>query len=313
MSLAYRSSAISHSSVHRASGESFIGSTNGKSMTMALGVWHRFRCQFFAILVPLLATPALGQNSLVKNVELCDGIGGSPVDLQIEACSALIKSGAVKPHGLAVAHNNRGNAHIKKGNYDSAIQDFEESLKINPSYAKALNNRGAAYQKKGEYDRSIADFDQAIKLDPSYASALANRAESYLYKSEYERAARDYDEVYRLQPTWAVARNGRCWAHAIIGNLQLALTDCNEALRLEPNIAATFDSRGLVYLKMGRWDAAIADYDAALRVDPKQVGSLYGRGVAKLKKGDPNGKVDIASALAMDANIPRDFARYGVD
>ena len=98
----------------------------------------------------------------------------------------------------------------------------------------------------------------------------------------------------------------------MIGNLRLALTECNEPLRLEPNVAATFDSRGLVYLKMGQWDSATTDYNAALKLNPKQVGSLYGRGVAKLKKGNPAGTADTEPAIAMNADISKDFARYGV-
>jgi tetratricopeptide (TPR) repeat protein len=178
--------------------------------------------------------------------------------------------------------------------------------------ALVLRHNSSRTGKKGEHDRSLQDFDAAIKLDAKYASAFANRAETYLYKGDYQRAARDYDEVFQLQPTWAVARNGRCWAHAIIGNLQLALADCNEALRLEPNVAATFDSRGLVHLKMAQWDAAIADYNAAIKLNPKQAGSLYGRGFAKLKKGDPAGTADTEAAIAMNADISKDFARYGV-
>jgi tetratricopeptide (TPR) repeat protein len=107
--------------------------------------------------------------------------------------------------------------------------------------------------------------------------------------------------------------SGRCWTRAIIGELQGALADCNEALRIEPNAAATFDSRGLIYLKMSQWDLAIEDYSSALRIDPKLAGSLYGRGLARLEKGDmTGGNADITAAMAIEANIVVDFARYGV-
>ena len=91
-----------------------------------------------------------------------------------------------------------------------------------------------AYQKKGEYDRAIEDFDESIKLNPNYASAISNRAEAYLNKGEYQRAVRDYDEAIRLKPTSEAVWNGRCWTRAIVGELQAALADCNEALRLQP-------------------------------------------------------------------------------
>ena len=126
----------------------------------------------------MLGLLVAGQTSLVENIEVCAGQRNLSAKLEIEACSALIESSAVKPQGLAIAYNNRGNAYIKQADYDRAIQDFDQSLKIKPNYAKALNNRGVAYQKKGQHDRSLQDFNQAIKLDANYASAFANRAEA---------------------------------------------------------------------------------------------------------------------------------------
>ncbi len=184
------------------------------------------------------------QNPLFRNIELCNGADRSLPDIQIGGCTALIDSGKEPPQTLVIAYNNRGNAFSSKGEYDRAIQDYDQSIKLNPNYARAFNNRGVAYQKKGEYDRAMNDFDESIKLNPQYASAFVNRAQAYLNKGEYERAVRDYDEAIRLKPTLEEVWNGRCWTRAIVGELQAALADCNEALRLKPDVAATLDSRG---------------------------------------------------------------------
>jgi TIR domain/Tetratricopeptide repeat len=58
----------------------------------------------------------------------------------------------------------QGNAAVDSGNYDRAIADFNEAIRLNPSYALALGNRGLVYAKKDSYDRAIADFDEAIRL-----------------------------------------------------------------------------------------------------------------------------------------------------
>jgi tetratricopeptide (TPR) repeat protein len=43
------------------------------------------------------------------------------------------------------------------------------SSKLDPNYARAFANRGIVYGRKREYDRAIQDFDQAIRLDPDLA------------------------------------------------------------------------------------------------------------------------------------------------
>ena len=55
----------------------------------------------------------------------------------------LIGSNQVTTSASAVAHNNRGNAYATKGDYDRAIQDFDEAIKLDPADARPFNNRGA--------------------------------------------------------------------------------------------------------------------------------------------------------------------------
>ena len=81
-------------------------------------------------------------------------------------------SGRARRRPLAIAYNNRGNAYAAKGDYDRAIQDFDQSIKLNPAYAKPFNNRGVAYLKKGEYDLAIKNLDEAIRLNPNYGGGL---------------------------------------------------------------------------------------------------------------------------------------------
>jgi len=54
---------------------------------------------------------------------------------------------------IAIAHNNRGNAYIAKADNDRAIKDFDQSIKINPTYPKPFITQGVAFLRKAEYDR----------------------------------------------------------------------------------------------------------------------------------------------------------------
>jgi len=247
--------------------------------------------------------------SYFRNIELCNG---PSLEARIDGCTAVIDARQGTTTTLAIAYNSRGNAYTAKSDYDHAIQDFDQSIKLNPAYVKPLNNRGVAYLRKGEYDLAIEAFDEAITLNPNYGEAFANRAGAHLKKNEYDRAAHDYDTAIGLDPNLKAVWSGRCWTRAILGALQAALEDCNRALQGAPN-AATYDSRGLIYLKMGQLAAAVEDYSSALRSDPRLASALYGRGLAELKTGDrAGGDADISAAKAIQPNIGDDFTRYGV-
>jgi len=100
---------------------------------------------------------------------------------------------------------------------------------------------GRAYGDKREYDRAIEDFNQAIRLDPHNAPAFNNRGRAFGGRREYDRAIEDFDRAITLDPNAAVAFNNRCFARATVNQFQKAVADCNESLRLQPGNGALAD------------------------------------------------------------------------
>ena len=122
---------------------------------------------------------------------------------RLRICTAVIDSGQIPPHNLAVAFDTRGNVHLGKSDYDGAIADFDQAIKLDPEFAGFFNDRGSAYTKKGQFDRAIADFDQALKLRSSFYFSLYGRGLAYQGKGEIDRAIGDYDEAIGLYPNTA--------------------------------------------------------------------------------------------------------------
>ena len=233
-----------------------------------------------AAVLSFAGAAAWAQSRETQQAECANKDRSNAPDLRIGACTALIQSGTLDAKTLAVAFYNRGVAYADKKDYDRAIADYDQAIRLDPNYAHAFNNRGVAYESKKDYDRAIADYDQAIRIDPNYADAL----------------------------------NGACWDRALTNrDLATARRDCDAAVRLSHNDPNDLNSRGLLNLKDARFADAWADYDAAFRAQPASADDLYGRGIAALRIGQAEpGRRDLAAALKIDPNIAKTYAGYGV-
>lgn len=68
------------------------------------------------------------------------------LDLQIKGCTALIQSGRWSVKYVAFAYNRRGNAYQAKSDFNRAIADYIEAIRLDPKYVFARNNPGNEYR-----------------------------------------------------------------------------------------------------------------------------------------------------------------------
>jgi len=79
---------------------------------------------------------------------------------------------------------DRGLTYYDKGDYDRAIADFTQALRLNPNNYGVYLFRGHSYIIKGDYDRGIADLDQSIKLNSNEAQTYLLRGTAYKDKKD---------------------------------------------------------------------------------------------------------------------------------
>ena len=53
---------------------------------------------------------------------------------------------------------------MELGQYERAIQDYDEAIRLNPQYVYAYNNRGLTYQSLGKVEEAERDFQKAKEL-----------------------------------------------------------------------------------------------------------------------------------------------------
>ena len=162
----------------------------------------------------------------------------------------------------AEAYNNRGAAYDDKREYDRAIQDYDQAIRLNPNYALAFYNRGIAYATRRLRPRH-PDFDQAIRLDPKYALRLLRPRHRLRHKREYDRAIHDST---RRSSSIPITRSP--FTSAASPMRQARQRPRHRGFRpghqLDPNNTEAFYNRGTRLQRKGDVDHAIADFNQAI-------------------------------------------------
>jgi tetratricopeptide (TPR) repeat protein len=199
---------------------------------------------------------------------------------------------------------DRGIMFASRGEYDLAIADFTEAIKLNPNSVTAYNNRGYSYYMMNNYDLAIADFNQAINLDINYAISYHNRGSIYDSKGDYDRAITDFNQAIRLEPNKAISYSGRGLAYSNKGEQDKAITDLNRAIQLDPNFAMAYHNRAFAYFGKGNHDQVIADTSQSIRLDPNYAPAYFLRGISySLGMNDYNRAItDFEAATRIDPN-----------
>lgn len=213
----------------------------------------------------------------------------------------------------AEAFNGRGGAYYFKGSNDLALADFNEAIRLKPDFDKAFNNRGTLSARAWhDQDKAIADYTVAIRLKPDDAETFYNRGNSYGINGDVTRALADFDEAIRLNPKYARAFVDRGISCQKLGEYGRAFQDFSEAIRLQPEFAQAYAARGTLQLLTNNFEAGIRDLSVAIRFNPADADALSNRGSAYWRTGafDP-AIADLTEALRLKPGSARILINRG--
>lgn len=104
-----------------------------------------------------------------------------------------------------VRTKEEGNAAFKAKDYKKAIDLYGQAVQVDPKNkdmnSKILQNRAQAYISVKEYDNAINDCNEALRLDPSYVKAQKIRAKAHGAAGNWKEAVKDYKAVAEANPT----------------------------------------------------------------------------------------------------------------
>src|SRR5260221_8129794 len=141
----------------------------------------------------------------------------------------------------AVAYQNSAQISYAKGDYASALQDYNEAIRLNPQVARSYAGRALVEYARNDRQAAFTDFTHAISLD-------SEDMYSYYYRG-----------LLRHGDTGVLNAE----------NLDGQIADFSQVIRLNPKVADAYQYRGLALYWRGQYQQAVADLDIAVQLNPQ--------------------------------------------
>jgi tetratricopeptide (TPR) repeat protein len=136
------------------------------------------------------------------------------------------------------AYYSRGWVRIGESEYDEAIADFYRSLELSKgnNRQRAYAHKGCAMARywKREYEAAVAEFTNALKLEPEDVWSLRGRGRARVLKEDARGALQDAEEAVRIDPDDLESVLVRGVARKATGDLKGAIEDYERLNQIAP-------------------------------------------------------------------------------
>eukprot|EP00830_Metopus_es_P010388 TRINITY_DN1999_c0_g1_i1.p1 TRINITY_DN1999_c0_g1~~TRINITY_DN1999_c0_g1_i1.p1 ORF type:complete len:591 (+),score=196.13 TRINITY_DN1999_c0_g1_i1:70-1842(+) len=212
----------------------------------------------------------------------------------------------------AEEEKKKGNDAYKAKNMETALEHYNEAIKIFNQEPIYHLNKALAYIEMKKYDECLKCCDEAIELAQTLmpkpfdkiAKAFVRKANCYTQMGKYPEAIAHYDKAL-LEVNDPATREAK-------KNCESFIKKQEEEKYLDPVKAEEHKEKGNVFFRDGNFAEAIKEYDESIKRNPKSAPVLLNRALTYMKMLE-HGKAleDISRSLALDPKYAKAYAKKG--
>lgn len=171
-----------------------------------------------------------------------------------------------------------GNAMFAKGELDEAMSYYQQALAVNPRNPEAHVNLAVILANRGRIDEAIEHDRQAIAANSKHLTAHVNLAVTLAGRGRYQEALEEYRQALALNPDQPLTHINLAIALTALGHTDEAREHSQKAAALVNDYAARL-------VQQGRTDEAAAQYREAIRLIPDNPAAHCGLGILLARQG----------------------------
>jgi tetratricopeptide (TPR) repeat protein len=173
----------------------------------------------------------------------------------------------------------------KAGNYDQAVSEINKRQFFYVGELKLLHIRALCYEKLGKPEEAMEDYEQILNYNSTYALAYAGIGKILFEQKKYTEAELPILKAASLEPDNfdILYLAGR--VQLMVQNREKAEIFLKNALKINPNSASIHYYTGMARANRGDIYGAAASFNTYIQKEPDNLVARYNRGFALLKIG----------------------------
>ena len=155
-------------------------------------------------------------------------------------------------------------AYLLQKDYGGVLKTFAEMTKHYPKFLpEEMIQVGLAYAEKGDYSEAIKYYSRGLYLNFQDPVTLNNRGSAYLQSGEYEKAVQDLELAIAYNPSYAEAYSNLGYALVKLRQMEVGFDILQKSLKLNPANPSVFLHLGFYYEKKGMYAEALEHFQKA--------------------------------------------------
>lgn len=98
---------------------------------------------------------------------------------------------------------------MKNADFATAIEEYTQAIKRNPTFAAYYSNWCAAYIKVMDLGNAQKDAEKGLELDPKFSKLYLRLGNVYNLMKKYHKALEAYDRGLMVEPQNAELQQGK--------------------------------------------------------------------------------------------------------
>jgi tetratricopeptide (TPR) repeat protein len=175
--------------------------------------------------------------------------------------------------------------------WGNAVGLWQDSVKKSPQKARPHQNLGFVYAELQQFDDAIREYGEALRIDPKYRDAYRNLGYAYIQKDDLVSARAILEQGVEVDGHDAWMRTDLGVAYEKLGLLHEAEQEYRQAISIR-DLASARSNLTVILLKQNRIDEALQSIEQAVRLEPDNPHYWFNLGNAHALKGDYAGAAE---------------------